>query len=31
MTAASPGVVPHFMKDQYYGSEEKYYTPWRTP
>jgi 5-methyltetrahydropteroyltriglutamate--homocysteine methyltransferase len=24
MTAASPGVVPHFMKDQYYGSEEKY-------
>ena len=24
MTAASPGVVPHFMKDQYYGGEEKY-------
>jgi 5-methyltetrahydropteroyltriglutamate--homocysteine methyltransferase len=24
MTAASPGVVPHFMKDQYYDSEEKY-------
>jgi 5-methyltetrahydropteroyltriglutamate--homocysteine methyltransferase len=24
MTAASPGVVPHFMKDQYYGTEEKY-------
>jgi len=24
MTAASPGVVPSFMKDQYYGSEEKY-------
>jgi len=24
MTAASPGGVPHFMKDQYYGSEEKY-------
>src|SRR6266545_6389171 len=24
MTAASPGVVPHFMKDQHYGSEEKY-------
>ena len=24
MTAASPGVVAHFMKDQYYGSEEKY-------
>jgi len=24
MTTASPGVVPHFMKDQYYGSEEKY-------
>lgn len=24
MTAASPGVVPHFMKDRYYGSEEKY-------
>ena len=24
MTAASPGVVPHFMKDQYYGSEGKY-------
>jgi 5-methyltetrahydropteroyltriglutamate--homocysteine methyltransferase len=24
MSAASPGVVPHFMKDQYYGSEEKY-------
>ena len=23
MTAASPGVVAHFMKDQYYGSEEK--------
>jgi 5-methyltetrahydropteroyltriglutamate--homocysteine methyltransferase len=24
MTAASPGVVPHFMKDEFYGSEEKY-------
>lgn len=24
MTAASPGVVPHFMQDQHYGSEEKY-------
>jgi 5-methyltetrahydropteroyltriglutamate--homocysteine methyltransferase len=24
MTAASPGVVPTFMKDEYYGSEEKY-------
>src|SRR5262249_59203560 len=24
MPAASPGVVPHFMKDQYYGSEERY-------
>ena len=24
MTAASPGVVPSFMKDEYYGSEEKY-------
>ena len=24
MTAASPGVVPHFMIDRYYESEEKY-------
>ena len=24
MTAASPGVVAHFMGDQYYGTEEKY-------
>lgn len=24
MTAASPGVVAHFLQDQYYGSEERY-------
>ena len=31
MTAASPGVVAHFIEADTTGARRSIYTPWRTP